>query len=326
MNDRNDMSEYATVPARVIVHDPTAFSAFSGFREERVGAGVDPTGYLFREVPDMDLLAKQHAHFVSILGEHVPVSTMADLVPEEHRESANASFRRNPNFLFTHDALITIPWAPGVWIRGSMRESIRRMEVSVIETVAATLSLREVTIDGGSFLEGGDVIPLVANARRLLLIGFGPRTDAASLHAVYRSLSAMDLIDEVIGCELAPWRLNLDGCLFPVSPELVVLHRASVVGGMRIREAGVSPVDPAAYLEGLGFRMIDASRQESFDMQACNFFCAGDNTFVAYGMTQRINDELREEGLTVRSFEGSELVKGSGGPHCMTRPIYANGV
>lgn len=326
MNPYHDESEYAITPTRVIVHDPTIFRAF----DSRGAVSREPAAFLFRETPDPLLLAKQHARFVSLLEEHVPVAKMADLVPAEHQDRATLSFETNPNFLFAHDALITLPWAPEVWIRGAMREPLRRTETAVVETVAATLGLREIVLEECGYLEGGDVIPITTcepgNGKapiRTLLVGHGPRTSAASIPALYRALSGAGLVDRVMGIELAPWRLNLDGCLFPVSPEVVVLNRGSIRGGFRVDEGGSTAVDPVAYLESLGFRLIEASREESFDMQACNFFCAGNNTLIAYGMTERINDELREAGLTVRSFDGSELVKGNGGPHCMTRPIYS---
>jgi arginine deiminase len=39
-------------------------------------------------------------------------------------------------------------------------------------------------------------------------------------------------------------------------------------------------------------------------------------------MTDRINDLLRGAGLDIIGMDGDELVKGNGGPHCMTRPVY----
>ncbi len=326
MKEFHDESEHAITPARVIVHDPTLYDAFDGSRARTEG----PAAVLFREEPDAARLADQHARFVSLLEEYVPVVRLGDLVPPEHRNHAVHSFETNPNFLFTHDALITLPWAPEIWIRGAMREPVRRAETAVVEMVATALALREIVIEGGGYLEGGDVIPLMTAGRgaepaatRTLLVGHGPRTSAASIPALYRALSAAGLADEVIGIELAPWRLNLDGCLFPVSRDLIVLHRGSILGGVRADRNGAAAVDPVAYLSDRGFRLIEAGREESFDNQACNFFCAGNDTLIAYGMTERINDELRAAGLTVRSFDGSELVKGNGGPHCMTRPLYS---
>ncbi|NNE07813.1 MAG: hypothetical protein HKN20_04545, partial [Gemmatimonadetes bacterium] len=78
----HDESEYAVKPTRVIVHDPTTFGAFDASPSE----SREPAAFLFRETPDPALLAKQHARFVALLEEHVPVAKMADLIPAEHQD------------------------------------------------------------------------------------------------------------------------------------------------------------------------------------------------------------------------------------------------
>jgi arginine deiminase len=42
---------------------------------------------------------------------------------------------------------------------------------------------------------------------------------------------------------------------------------------------------------------------------------------VGYDRNQRTNAALRDAGVEVLDFEGSELVRGLGGARCMTMPI-----
>jgi N-dimethylarginine dimethylaminohydrolase len=84
----------------------------------------------------------------------------------------------------------------------------------------------------------------------------------------------------------------------------------------------VYKLDPLPYFKDHGFEIIEATKEESYFQQACNFVCLGTKKLVAYNMTERINEALRTRSFEVIGIEGDELVKGNGGPHCMTRPFY----
>jgi len=70
-------------------------------------------------------------------------------------------------------------------------------------------------------------------------------------------------------------------------------------------------------------RIIDVTREESVFSQACNCVCLGDRKVICYDLCDRVLNELRRLDIEVSAVAGSELVKGRGGPRCMTRPIYA---
>jgi N-dimethylarginine dimethylaminohydrolase len=318
-----DFSEHAVTPSAMVVHDPTAFGAFDALDGIADGNALLRAS-LFRERPDVGALARQHAAFVSVLNEHTRVLRVADLLGKAGLTAHREKLERNPNHVFTHDALITLPWAPEAAILGNMREPLRREEPMVLEEVARALGLREIVrLPAGVFLEGGDVIPLCIAEKRTLLVGFGPRTSEEALPVLIELLGERGWVDEVIGVKLAAWRLNVDGCFFPVSDDTVVAHLESVEGGVHWTAEGPRPIDPATHFRNLGFEIVEAAREESYGQQACNFVCLGGKRLVAYKMTERINDALRERGFDVIGVDGSELVKGNGGPHCMTRPVYS---
>ena len=43
---------------------------------------------------------------------------------------------------------------------------------------------------------------------------------------------------------------------------------------------------------------------------------------IVYNRNTVTNKLLREAGITVHEFDGSELVRGRGGPRCMSMPLY----
>jgi N-dimethylarginine dimethylaminohydrolase len=65
------------------------------------------------------------------------------------------------------------------------------------------------------YLEGGDVIPFCYDNKKVLLIGYGPRTSLESLYFLRQTLVKERMVDEIIGFKLADWRLNIDGCFSP---------------------------------------------------------------------------------------------------------------
>jgi N-dimethylarginine dimethylaminohydrolase len=316
----SDVSEHAVTPSLFLVHDPVPFGAFSAF-DSITDTDRLLSKFLFRDRPDVARLQDQHRELVAILSRSVRTFYLRDIVGDDRH--ALAQFAANPNLVFTHDSLITLPWVPGGFFLGNMKMAIRREEPAVMARVAGALGLHPiVSVPPEHWLEGGDVMPFFYNGRKALLIGYGPRTSERTLLFLRDTLVLDGIIDEIIGFRLAPWRLNIDGCFFPISRHVAVANLDSIEGGLLIDRNRVDTLHPVAYFKQQGMTIVDASREESFFMQACNFACLGACELAAYGITERINDVVRGLGFHVSSFPGDELVKGNGGPHCMTRPIY----
>lgn len=246
----------------------------------------------------------------------VEVVRLADLVP------ASKELARNPNQVYTRDAALTLPWLPGLYVRGAMRVPLRRPEAAVLAAALRKLGLREALAPpSGAFLEGGDVIPLALDGRRTLLVGFGPRTARAGLDLLWRELFPSAL-DALVGVRLAEWRMNLDGALVPVAEDTVVVHPESIEDAFVLDRRGLRPVDVLEHLSGAGMTAIEVTKEEATELQACNVLCLGEGRVVCYDLAPRVLSALRERGLDVRTIPAGELIKGTGGPRCMTRPIY----
>ncbi len=317
-----DLSEHDVTPDLILVHNPCEFNAFQQF-SSAVNGDELLKRFLFRDQIQVDQYHEQHTQFVRTLSSHVPTKYLSELLDGHEVPATGQDFGDNPNQVFTHDAFLTIPWIPNRYILGNMKQAIRQKEAGILRKVGEKLGLQElVKIPPHLSLEGGDVIPFCYEDKKALLVGYGPRTSRDTLFFLRETLIKEKMVDEIIGFHLAPWRLNLDGCFFPVSRDLAVCNKESILGGVRLQDGDTEDINPLGYLQKIGLTFIEASKEESYEYQACNFVCLGNKRFIAYNMTDRINDKLRNHGLEVIGVQGDQLVKGNGGPHCMTRPIY----
>jgi N-dimethylarginine dimethylaminohydrolase len=314
------LAEYACTPAALLVHDPVAAGSFR--RLERVeDRDALERDFLFRERPVTSLYARQHRAFVARLRSLVPaVHQLQDLAGSS---VVYAQARHNPNQVFTRDSLITLPWRPDAYFEARMREPLRRPEAATVAAAVRRLGLREILrLPEALFLEGGDVVPFLREGRRSLLVGHGSRTARDTLDFLQQSLIP-EFADEIVGVGLAPWRMNLDGGLLPVSEDLILADVASIGEGLILDARGTQPVDPLAMLRDLGSTILEVSPEESVYAQACNAVCLGGRRIVYFDLCPRVSELLRAHDIDVLHVAGSELVKGRGGPRCMTRPIYA---
>lgn len=192
-----------------------------------------------------------------------------------------------------------------------------------MERAVQRLGLQEIlSLPEHLFLEGGDVIPFAAGDRRILLAGHGRRTSREALSFLRETLIP-EFADEIIAIELAEWRMNLDGGLVPVADDVVVSDTRSIVGAELFDRRGCRALDVLSFFRDLGMHIIDTTQWESVYAQSCNCLCLGHRTVIYYDLCPRVRRLLEEHAVTVRCIPGSELVKGRGGPRCMTRPIYA---
>jgi len=319
LNVLNGISEFAAKPEAVIVHDPVESGGLRALMEAPLEGDLEDE-LLFRSSPNFCDYARQYQGFVLALRRTVPqVVYLRDIIGDQAVYQAVAG---NPNQVFTRDSLMTIPWVPEGYIAARMKPPLRRTEAAAMEVAAKRLGLREIVrVPDGLFLEGGDFVPFAREGRRTLLLGYGPRTSVETTRFLQRTLIPT-YVDEIIALSLANWRINLDGGLLPVAANVVISDRESILESTLLDEKGQHPFDIWAMFDSLGMTVIETTREESMYFQSCNCVCLGNGSIIYYGMCGRVRDQLVAHGLTVHTIPGLELVKGRGGPRCMSRPIY----
>lgn len=186
---------------------------------------------------------------------------------------------------------------------GSFREPVRQGEDLLY---AAKLRELGVPIIGkvarGSF-EGGDFWLL---DEATVVHGIAARTDWEGLRSAQEILEPLGYT--VTGVQIPSKDLHLDMAFNIVAPGVAVCATEQM---------------PEFFLRMLrkrGFELIEVASAGVLKHH-CNIEALGDGRVLTFAANKAVNEKLRALGLTVIAPEITEILKGGGGPHCMTFPL-----
>jgi N-dimethylarginine dimethylaminohydrolase len=240
------------------------------------------------EVPDLEVFAREHAELVQAYRSAGVEVEIIDPVP-------GLSY-----MVYARDFGACL--AEGVLI-GNFREPARQGEELHYERKVRELGVPVMgKVTRGAF-EGGDFWFL---DEATIVLGVVARTTWEGVASAAEILEPLGYT--VRGIQLASKDLHLDMAFNIVAPGVAVCATEQM---------------PDFFLRMLrkrSFELIDVPSEGVFKHH-CNIQCLGDSRVLTFAGNTKVNNKLEALGLEVMTPEITQILKGGGGPHCMTFPL-----
>ena len=248
-----------------------------------------------------------------------------------------------PNLYFTRDPAAVI--GNGISIN-SMQTKTRRREPKLIKYIYENHAHFKKDLSSLWFdhsipynMEGGDMLVL---SKEVVAIGCSERTSATAIETITRTLfEKNENIEEVLAIQIPPIRafMHLDTVLtmvdydkftiYPGIQDKVNVYKLTrgVSGGIKVTPErdllttlkNSLKIPAVQLVHSGGGDAISAAREQWND--STNTLAIAPGVVVTYSRNEISNATLRKHGIEVLEINGSELVRGRGGPRCMSCPL-----
>jgi len=189
------------------------------------------------------------------------------------------------------------------YIMGNFREPCRKGETAEYEAAMRKLGIPAIARCTAGAFEGGDFWFL---DEYTLAHGVVARTDWDGLKNIRRQVREYGY--EMIGVPALRQNLHLDMCFNIVEEKTAVVCKEAL------------PYNFLRMLEKRKFDLIDVP-QEGVYRHYCNLQCIGNGRVMTFHNNTKVNEAMRARGLEPICVDLVEILKGGGGPHCMTFPL-----
>jgi arginine deiminase len=278
---------------------------------------VGPSTYerfLFADAIDPMQFRADHERLVDALrSEGVDVVLPTELL---HEHPLLDSIQRSPNLVYVRD---TAAVTRAGYILARMKNPVRRNETGIIEPTLRRLAVPMLmkTVAPAT-LEGGDLIFLDDDT---LLLGVGNRTNQAGLRALLTKGTQSGL-HRLLAVPLPSSVIHLDGTMMVIDQDLALVHEQSLRGIASLFENGRlrKRLKLVQFLKASGIRLVEITDYER-QRRATNVIAIAPRKAIGYTGNARVKRTLAENGVDFIEIEGAELIRGYGGPRCMTLPI-----
>lgn len=258
-----------------------------------------------------------------------------------------------PNMYFMRDAAAVVH--NGI-IFSNMKNQARKRETDILSLIMRNhpefkneynvVFPNESMKDNNLNIEGGDIIVLSDKA---LAIGHSERTDSQAIQEVAKQMLKNDDFDRIYEVILPKERnyMHLDTVFTIIDENLIItypdalesLQQTNIYTKESVDQSGniilkcetindsfIKILDKeikSLEIIHVGNKDAECSAREQW-YDGANVFAVNPRKVISYNRNKCTNHSLRKAGVEVIEIKGSELVRGLGGPRCMTMPIYRN--
>ena len=251
----------------------------------------------FIDKPDFKKSVTQYENFIDILNDN---NVEILYIPEDEITSLDSIYTHDPIFMTPNGAVI-----------GNMGKTQRKPETIIMKNYLNEIGvpiLGEIIND--ATLEGGDVIWI---DEKTVAAGLTYRTNNKGIDQLRKILSTISI--EVISVDLPHWNgpvdvLHLMSLISPLNENLFLIYKKLL------------PISLLKLLKKLDIKTISIA-DEDYDSLGCNVLPLSTTKCLITSGNNKTCKIIEENGIEVIEFQASEICyKGSGGPTCLTRPIY----
>jgi N-dimethylarginine dimethylaminohydrolase len=251
----------------------------------------------FIDKPDFKKSVTQYENFIDILNDN---NVEILYIPEDEITSLDSIYTHDPIFMTPNGAVI-----------GNMGKTQRKPETIMMKNYLNEIGvpiLGEIIND--ATLEGGDVIWI---DEKTVAAGLTYRTNNKGIDQLRKILSTISI--EVISVDLPHWNgpvdvLHLMSLISPLNENLFLIYKKLL------------PIALLKLLKKLDIKTISIA-DEDYDSLGCNVLPLSTTKCLITSGNDKTFKIIEDNGIEVIEFQASEICyKGSGGPTCLTRPIY----
>lgn len=253
--------------------------------------------FKYEGCPKFDNAVKEFSEFEKII---------RNMVPDVHYLPLNQSV--GIDSIYTHD---TVKVTDHGAIYFPMGKALRKPETKAMQLYLEEIGIKTLGhIEGEGKMEGGDIVWL---DEETVAIGIGYRTNEEGIRQ-FRELTKA-FIKEIIVVQL-PHAEGPDACLHLMSLISMVHQNLAVV------YLKYMPVFFKKILENRGISLINVSDAE-YDRLGSNVLALAPGKCIMLQGNPEIQSKLEKAGIDIYLYPGLDLsIKGTGGPTCLTQPIF----
>ena len=241
---------------------------------------------------DFDRLAAQHGAFTELLmrlGCEVLVLDPVDDMPDA---------------IFTYDPVFVVP-AGVIELRGAKQVRAGEPPLLSMELQRAGIPLVG-ALRAPATADGGDMFWL---DRTTLAVGRSYRTNQEAVDQIAALLAGITVETFDLPHDQGPeFCLHLMSVVSPVREDLAVVYER------------LAPVPLLQALRARGIETVSVP-EEDYASLGCNILTIRPGEVVLAEGNDATAELLHNHGVTVHTYEASEINKGEGGPTCLTRPL-----